>query len=346
MTSGDLVTGQIDEALDFDGSDDNLTTVSDVADPDTNANFTASAWINPPSLGGLRTIFSKRDSGGSRLAVFVAANGNLSIQGTFGGNTEFTNLTVSTNTFSHVVVTRNGDSYTIYLDTVSQTLTANNTTTQFDTPFLIGANGTFDRFLGVIDEFQFHSEIKTSAWVNEEYDQTNDNATFWGTWTNVSAGTTYNVSVSESLTLSESQSITIEIPVSISESLSLDDTQAASYDLAVAVLEQITLNDTVSEEAGGTVYNVSVTESMTFSDTQSASLTIPITINETFNLNDVIDTTANYIVSVVENMTLSDIISSGEAAKGRMCITITATKSEITITAVKPDIDIEAEECT
>jgi hypothetical protein len=40
-------------------------------------------------------------------------------------------------------------------------------------------------FDGLLQEQQIHSVVRSSDYISEEYSQTNDNATFWGTWTNV-----------------------------------------------------------------------------------------------------------------------------------------------------------------
>ena len=40
------------------------------------------------------------------------------------------------------------------------------------------------KWLGWINEVQYHDVERTSEWAAYEYDQTNDQATFWGTWTN------------------------------------------------------------------------------------------------------------------------------------------------------------------
>jgi len=38
-------------------------------------------------------------------------------------------------------------------------------------------------WLGAIDDLQIHSTGRSDAWIASEYAQTNDNSTFWGTWT-------------------------------------------------------------------------------------------------------------------------------------------------------------------
>lgn len=44
-------------------------------------------------------------------------------------------------------------------------------------------NGLFS-WNGTIDDFQMHDTARSAAWIEYEYDQTNDQATLWGTWTN------------------------------------------------------------------------------------------------------------------------------------------------------------------
>ena len=105
------------------------------------------------------------------------------------------------------------------------------------------------------------------------------------------------------------------------------------------------MTDTVNE-GGGTAYNVSISESMVLSDSTSTSLIMPISINESLQLEDIITSTANYVVSIAESMSVADSASNGDTILGIMCMTITASKSQITITARKPQITIESEDCT
>jgi len=40
-----------------------------------------------------------------------------------------------------------------------------------------------NHFDGSISQAQVHTIDRSADWISDEYDQTNDNATFWGTWT-------------------------------------------------------------------------------------------------------------------------------------------------------------------
>jgi len=51
-------------------------------------------------------------------------------------------------------------------------------------------------FDGLLQEVQIHSAARSDSHLSEEYNQTNDNATFWGTWTNVPvSGTGYELTL-------------------------------------------------------------------------------------------------------------------------------------------------------
>jgi len=53
---------------------------------------------------------------------------------------------------------------------------------------VIGSSGTGgNAFDGAINHAQIHSVDRPVAWIKYEYDQVDDQATFWGTWTNVEA---------------------------------------------------------------------------------------------------------------------------------------------------------------
>jgi hypothetical protein len=44
-------------------------------------------------------------------------------------------------------------------------------------------NSIYGFFLGDLQDIQYHAANRSAGWLAEEYSQTNDNATFWGTWT-------------------------------------------------------------------------------------------------------------------------------------------------------------------
>ena len=50
-----------------------------------------------------------------------------------------------------------------------------------------GAATTTGYWDGTIEHAQVHKTVRDSSWATQEYDQTNDQAAFWGTWTNVPA---------------------------------------------------------------------------------------------------------------------------------------------------------------
>jgi hypothetical protein len=46
---------------------------------------------------------------------------------------------------------------------------------------------------GIIGSTSLHSTDRSESWVSQEYSQTSDNATFWGTWTNVPVSSGYSI---------------------------------------------------------------------------------------------------------------------------------------------------------
>jgi hypothetical protein len=55
-------------------------------------------------------------------------------------------------------------------------------------PLYAGGAGTSESLNGILFNLQIHNIDRGAAWIIEEQNQVKDNATFWGTWTFVSAG--------------------------------------------------------------------------------------------------------------------------------------------------------------
>jgi hypothetical protein len=54
---------------------------------------------------------------------------------------------------------------------------------------VVNSAPTYDTFYNdLICEVQWHTTELSAAWIDEEYDQTNNNTTFWGTWSWESVG--------------------------------------------------------------------------------------------------------------------------------------------------------------
>jgi len=186
--------------------------------------------------------------------------------------------------------------------------------------------GTFNRngslyqpTQGNIQDVKAFNSSRSDAERSQEYIQVSDNATFWGTWTNVTSGSTYNESYSESITLAETQSSTMLLPLSISEGLSLSETQNIIA-----------------------TFIIGLSESIGMSESQDGSFTIEIGISESIGLSELEASIGAFALSIAESMGVSDICTSGDLTTGKLSVTISSNKSYVNITATKTDISISA----
>jgi len=186
----------------------------------------------------------------------------------------------------------NGANQTNYIDGVAGDSTAITSALRTRTSDIYIGNDLSDTILfeGQLQEVQVHSDIRSSAWRTEEFDQTDDNATFWGTWTWTSTGTTYNEAVSESIGLSETQAALLELDLSISESIGVAETQTVSIEI-----------------------NSAISESIGVSETQAVTLEINSAISESMTLSESTTALIDMVASIADSITVSDSFSSGNA---------------------------------
>ncbi|MFC1711701.1 DUF2341 domain-containing protein, partial [Patescibacteria group bacterium] len=163
--------GKYGKALDFDGSDDQITIPTSAGgslDPDT---LTVSAWINPDNTdAGTRRIF-QRTSGaygiyqsGSDLLYYVDTQND-------GGAWKALSTTISANTWQHITGTYDGTTMNLYLNGIKVGSTDN--TGSIDNggsnAFIATNSGSDQFFDGIIDEVKIYSTALTEDEVKLEY---------------------------------------------------------------------------------------------------------------------------------------------------------------------------------
>ena len=181
--------GKVGGAVTLNGTSQAIN-VGQSADLNVGAAFTIEAWIKPGTLASRRGIFSTRssnsagswqiemgnDSDGNADGGIALTGPNTYIADTAGG-------LLSVNTWTHVVVTKNGsgDTAAIYLNGNPVTLahhtsfsTLDNTASKF-----IGEGTTGGQFFqGSIDEVRLSSGVRSAAWIATEYANQNGSAAF------------------------------------------------------------------------------------------------------------------------------------------------------------------------
>lgn len=156
------------------------------------SDFTLSAWVywTGTTATAEDTIWStwtngvliRYDSDTTSIEVFMPS---------LGTNT-FASTSLTASTWHKIDVVYDGISVAVYKDgTASATNPSHTTNPSGSSNLYFGASphvGT-DGWRGRLDEGMWSTAGRSAAWLASEYAQTNDNATFWGTWTwNAAAG--------------------------------------------------------------------------------------------------------------------------------------------------------------
>lgn len=191
MASGDSVSGQLGNALDFDGTDDYIS-VSDAAYLDI-TEATIQGWVNPGENGDIdfvmkpaaATYTSPFASYLLRLQMRSGTSNDGPIFGINGGGTfrssGISATTLSFSTWYMIHGTFDGSTVESYLDgssSSSSSYTGSITSSTYDLE--LGNRATGSQFReSIIDEIRIRDAAMSSTWISTEYNNQNDNAAFW-----------------------------------------------------------------------------------------------------------------------------------------------------------------------
>ena len=176
----------------FDGANDYINLPSSWS---FNA-FTMSAWLKPDTNGvssyaaieleggSYRPLTSLRIATSTNITQFYFRNNSVSLPRLDGD-------AIGTGTWKYIVGTNNETAQALYHNGVSQDTSSVNTTisSNFDNAQIgrnTPADGTY--YGGAISEVRIKKTGVSSNWVVTEYNNQNDEATFWGTWTDAGGG--------------------------------------------------------------------------------------------------------------------------------------------------------------
>jgi len=195
LGSGDEVAGKIAGGLSLLNNDDYISTPSDSLN-----SFTFQLIFKKDgSSGVVQDGLIERTTGigaYSKLQLIrLRSDGTVALQsrnGTSAQNVEFLSTsTVVDNNWRFIHATLESGAQKIFIDgaeDASDTKTQSSNT--LDTNFFI--NSTYDstaRFpKGMYDEVRVRSSSLSANWITAEYNNQNDEATFWGTWTDAGGG--------------------------------------------------------------------------------------------------------------------------------------------------------------
>lgn len=179
------VAGKVNKAAVFDGTADYIKKDGISADF---TQGTVLSW-STNNASGIRTYAELSPNSSSNRILFYS-NATTLIGFIGAGNVAQKTSAITTNALSHMSFTWNTTSqeYELYVNGSAQSADLNGSSVSLTTVSRdLTVSSYFNRsgyFLnGYQDEFQVHSTTLSSAWIAEEYAQTNNNATFWGNWT-------------------------------------------------------------------------------------------------------------------------------------------------------------------
>jgi len=158
--------------------------------------FTMSAWLKPDTIAGTSYAVIELEGGSYRplTSLRIATSTNIT-QFYFRNNSvspsNLAGAAIGTGTWKYIVGTNNETAQALYHNGVSQDTSSVSTTvsSNFDNAQIgrnTPADGTY--YGGAISEARIKKTGVSSNWVVTEYNNQNDEATFWGTWTDAGGG--------------------------------------------------------------------------------------------------------------------------------------------------------------
>jgi len=176
----DWVSGKIDGALDFDGSNDYVQ-IPHANRLNGSTALTYAAWVYPHSWSGVRQVMAKSVHGGgsgrAQMGIFSEGGTLKGRAETDGGRQEITTSLTSLNNWTHVALVFDSVSLTIYIDgSPANTMTFSSTSLIQTTDPLniskrVGSNQYF--FDGVIDDVRVYDCALNAAEIQTLYDMGN-----------------------------------------------------------------------------------------------------------------------------------------------------------------------------
>ncbi len=140
-----------------------------------NTNYTLSAWANAATLINGDRIASHGSTGdvpGQFVFFIDGATSKLSVDIPFvAGNVVSGGTTLTTSTYFHVSLTKNGNVYTVYLNGTSDGTATDATAPTVSGSYNVGAyvHGGINGFDGTLDEVRLSSSPRSADWLKTEY---------------------------------------------------------------------------------------------------------------------------------------------------------------------------------
>ncbi len=155
---------QAADVLSFNGASSYITSSAKI----TTVNFTAEYWVKPTTYHDENQILSQYTGGGGRMITAVKAGK----AGLFVGGTWITsNAAIPLNTWTHIAITRNGSSWSFYVNGAFDSTKTGNATALDNTTLRIGriAPTTGAGFRGEISDVRVWNTVRTGPQIQANY---------------------------------------------------------------------------------------------------------------------------------------------------------------------------------
>lgn len=267
----------------------------------TNSQITIIGWGKPSANS---TSFVGTDA--STEVVLGVSSGKLRfVLNSFTTNDRVSGSTSlnTTGVWQHLVGRYDGSTIDVFLNG-----TEDGTATPTGSWGSIGAinigsfNGsTSDDWEEQLDDVQIHSTGRSDPWIVQEYDQTNDNSTFWGTW----SWTTSGVALEGTVTCTSTATGAITTGRALAGTVSAESTVAGALTVGKALAGSVVAESTAS---GTLTAGVSLAGSVTCVSTVAGTITTGRALSG----------------SVAAESTVSGAITTGKLLAGSVAATSTA----------------------
>lgn len=193
VTGATTASALFGDGYDFDGVNDYFDTNFGLDDVGSSGSpFAAQIWFDFDSIGAeFTSLINSDDTTPDRFYVLLRQSTNALFVG-FMNRTSGGTATLSPNTNYMLHMSYAGSGTALYylngsLDITLSSIT--NTTYSSGDIFLGNEQYNTRRYHnGLLFEFRLRRSALSSNWITTEYNNQSDEATFWGTWTDVEAG--------------------------------------------------------------------------------------------------------------------------------------------------------------
>ena len=170
--SGDAAVGSHSMDFELDAGSNAFVSVSDDASLDISGDFSVAFWYNATSAQANLTQLIGQYTTGDGFFIYANANGGLHFEIDGSGelvNYQYANGFVSDGNWHHVVATRSGNDFEMYVDGAAGSIsTASLGTVTSNEPLLIGGTASSD-YEGKLDEVRLYTRALSASDVAELY---------------------------------------------------------------------------------------------------------------------------------------------------------------------------------